>query len=654
MAKKQTDLMDILNNGSSEKSPPAPQDPQQERINHLADQIRYHRHLYYNATPEISDAKYDALEDELRQLAPEHPVLHEIGKDSSELFTKREHIIMMGSQDKVVTPEEFRKWAQRTAHRRYVVQYKLDGISMECQYRNGVFQCAISRGDGKVGDDYTQNVMKMKGFIPLLKDNFTGATRAEILLFRDIFQAKYADKENCRNASSGIVRRKDSEGADDLNIIYYDAISTDESITFKSEIAKLKWLKQAGFPVVPTKILTTPQEVIEFREQVSDQLRDTLNYDIDGLVVKGTEIVVDDMKREHPMKQIAFKFVAEEIETTLKDVEWSISGHIYTPVAIVEPVRLMGTTVQRASLANPNLIAELGIKIGSEVMISKRGDIIPKIERVLSTPPEAQEIPIPTVCETCNTPLVNEGTRLYCPNAECPKRLYHRLQKWIKKLGIKHFSEKLMLSKLFESGKVQHIADLYDLKVSDLTRFEGVKEKSAQKALDNLHSANKLRLEQFIAGFDIENIGERMVRKIVNAGYDTLDKIRTSSVSELSMVEGFAEITAQYLRDGIHDLYPQMQDVLSNQKITIQEGKKDMAGKLDGMTFCFTGKLDTMKRAEAEQLVAEHGGEAKKSVVNNLTYLVTNSTEQTAKFKKAQEQGANIITEQKFLEMINE
>jgi DNA ligase (NAD+) len=558
---------------------------------------------------------------------------------------------MMGSQDKVVSPEEFSKWAKKVSHRRFLTQFKLDGISIECQYRKGIFQCAVSRGDGKIGDDYTKNVMKMKGFIPIIEEDFTGATRAEILLFRDVFQTKYADKENCRNTSSGIVRRKDSKGAEDLNIINYDAISIDDSIQFKNEITKLKWLKNAGFPVVPTRIFNSAKDIIEYRETIMDQLRDALEYDIDGLVIKGTEIDMEDMKRERPMKQIAFKFIAEEIETTLKEVEWSISGHIYTPVAIVEPVRLMGTTIQRASLANPNLIEELGLKIGSEVMISKRGDIIPKIERVLKTPPDAQEISLPTQCETCNTHLVNEGTKLYCPNNECPKRSYHRLQKWLKKLAVKHFSEKLMLRKLFDTEKVQQIADLYRLKVSDLTLFEGVKETSAKKALDNLFEVKEIRLERFIAGFDIENIGERLVKKIVDAGYDSLEKIRDASVSLLSKVDGFAEITAQYLLDGVNSLYPHMHEVLQTNKITIQE--KKMAGKLEGLSFCFTGKLETMKRAEAEQRVAENGGEAKKGVVKNLSYLVTNSTEQTVKLKKAQEQGTKIISEQEFLDMLN-
>jgi len=351
------------------------------------------------------------------------------------------------------------------------------------------------------------------------------------------------------------------------------------------------------------------------------------------------------------MKQLAFKFNAEEIETTVLDVEWSISGHNYTPVAIVETVHLMGSNISRASLANPNLIDELGLKIGSEVFISKRGDIIPKIERIIKTPPDAKEIPIPTVCEECNTSLINEGTRLYCANEFCSKRLYHRIVKWIKKLEIKHFSKKLLLRPLFDTGKIESIADLYNLKISDLTRFEGVKETSAKKALDNLFAVKEISLAKFIGGFDIENIGEDLTQRVVDAGFDTFDKIRNASVHQLSQVDGFAELTATYLLNDINKLYPEMKAVLNTNRITIKEGKS-MGGKLEGLTFCFTGKLETMKRAEAEQMVRDHGGEPKSGVVKDLSYLVTNSTEPTAKYTKAQEQGSKIITEDEFLGMI--
>ena len=621
-----------------------------ERIDYLVEEISRHRYLYYNAQPEITDAKYDTLEDELRELDPDNPILFKIGVDTSELFTKREHIIPMTSQDKVTSPEEFNKWARKRNYKAFIVQFKLDGISIELQYENGVFKYAITRGDGKIGDDVSANVVKMKGFIPKLKVSFSGAIRAEILLFHDVYERNYSQMQNCRNAAGGIVRRKDGVGSGDLNLVYYDAISLDEQVQYESEIKKVKWLQEQGFPTIKTKSIHSAQEVVDTRENVMNSLRDTLNYDIDGLVIKGNIIDLEDMKRTKPMTQIAFKFQAEEIETTLLDVEWSISGHNYTPVAIVKTVKLMGTNVSRASLANPNLIEELKLKIGSEVMISKRGDIIPKIERVLSTPPDAKDIVVPDTCEVCKTPLINEGTRLYCPNEDCPKRLYHRLIKWISKLNVKHFSEKLMLSKLFDTGKVQKISDFYDLNVSDLTIFDGVKETSAKKALDNLFGVKEIPLATFIAGFDIENIGEQLVMRVVDAGFDTLEDIKNASVYQLSKIDGVAETTAQYLLEGVNLLYPDMLDLLKTNKIKIKG--KEMGGKLEGLSFCFTGKLNTMNRAEAEQLVAEHGGVAKSGVVKDLSYLVTNSTDKTAKYMKAQQQETKIITEQEFLDMI--
>ncbi len=624
---------------------------EKERIVFLVKEIERHRYLYYNEQPEVSDAKYDALEDELRTIDPENHLLFKIGVDSSSLFTKRKHIIPMNSQDKVSTDADFKKWAKKRNFKTFLVQFKLDGISIEIQYKDGLFQYAITRGNGEIGDDVSVNVVKMKGFIPKLKDNFTGAVRAEILLFHDIYNKKYADKQNCRNAAAGLVRRKDGIGSGDLNLIFYDAISINDQTTFENEIQKLKWLKEQKFPTIPTKTVKTPQEVIQVRENTMNNIRNTLDYDIDGLVVKGKQIDLEDMKRAKPTKQIAFKFQAFSIETTLLDVEWSISGANYTPVAIVEPVHLMGSNVSRASLANPNLIKELKIKIGSEVFISKRGDIIPKIESVIKTPEDSKEIVLPTECEVCKTTLINEGTRLYCPNEECPKRAYYRIVRWIKKLNVKHFSEKLMLKPLFDKKIVKTISDLYKLRVIDLTQFQGVKETSSRKALDNFFAVKEISLAKFIGGFAIENIGEDLTQKLVDASLNTLDKMKNASVHQISQIDGFAEITAQQFHKGISKLYPEMMDVLGTNKIKISE-VKIMGTKFDGESFCFTGKLETMKRAEAEQKVKDNGGLAKASVVKNLTYLVTNSTEQTAKFKKAKDQGTKIITEEEFLKMI--
>ncbi len=249
---------------------------QQERIEYLVEEITRHRYLYYNEQPEISDAKYDALEDELRELDPDNPILFKIGVDSSELFTKREHIIPMTSQDKVVDSKEFLKWARKRNYKVFLIQFKLDGISIELQYEDGIFQYVVTRGDGVKGDDVSANVVNMKWFMPKLGVPFTGAVRAEILLFHDTFEKKYTDKQNCRNAAAGIVRRKDSVGSGDLNLIYYDAISTIDEVEFSNDIQKLKWLQAQGFDTIRTKTVKSPQEVIDVREDVMNNLRDTL------------------------------------------------------------------------------------------------------------------------------------------------------------------------------------------------------------------------------------------------------------------------------------------------------------------------------------------------------------------------------------------
>ena len=219
-----------------------------------------------------------------------HPILQKIGQDASPIFTKREHIITMGSQDKVVSPEDFKSWTRKRALGKFLVQYKLDGISIELQYRGGVFQCAVTRGDGKVGDDVSYNVMKMKGFVPRINAKFTGAVRAEVLLFHDIYNSKYNDMQNCRNAAAGIVRRKDGEGSSDLNLIFYDAVSLSDDVIFTTEVQKVKWLTGHNFDTVPSKNANSVQQVIDIRDLVIEKTRDELDFDIDGLVIKSNEI----------------------------------------------------------------------------------------------------------------------------------------------------------------------------------------------------------------------------------------------------------------------------------------------------------------------------------------------------------------------------
>lgn len=619
------------------------------RARELESQIRYHQDLYYNGQPEISDADFDLLWDELRRIAPESEVFRDVGADRADGYPKREHLMPMGSQDKAADPDAFRKWAAKVGHDRFIVQHKMDGASIELQYQDGSFGHGVTRGDGKVGDDITANVRKMQGVVGELPGHFSGSVRGEVMMSRPVHREKYSAKANTRNAANGLMKRKDGVGAEDLVVICYDVLATGETEAFESEAAKLDWLADAGFRVVEHTVCDDAEQVIAYREEVAAR-RDELEFDIDGLVVKGPEVDRADMQRARPEKQIAFKFELEEAASTLLDVVWSPSGSTYTPIGVMEPVRLAGTTVKRANLVNPRLIREMDLHIGSRVAVTKRGEIIPKIERLIENPPGIREIEQPDTCESCGTGLVDEDTRLYCPNQACPKRSLYRLRKWLDVLDIRDFGD-VILGKLFTARKVESIADLYTLTTDDLVEFDRMGETLANKILRNLKHIREIPLSRFVAGFNIEGVGELIMSKVIDAGYDTLDKLLQASIEELADVPGIGEITAETIQSGIGQLRPEMEEVLNTGYIQIEA---PATGPLEGQSFCFTGTLSSMTRNDAEELVRRNGGSPKNSVTKDLTYLVTSDPQSgSGKAKKARDLDISILTEEEFLEMVN-
>ncbi|WP_304224463.1 NAD-dependent DNA ligase LigA [Gracilinema caldarium] len=629
----------------------------QDRIATLERLIRRYQASYYNGEAEISDAEFDALWDELKSLAPDHPLFAQVGKDADDGFPKASHLIPMGSQEKAANPEEFRAWAMKTAASAYVVQYKLDGASLELQYEKGELARAVSRGDGLVGDDITPNARRMKGVLIKLDTDFTGGVRGEVLMPRAVWQTKYNDKANCRNAANGLMRRKDGAGCEDLELVCYDVSDPNNDSMFREELEKIRWLEARGFMVTPARVFTDPEQIIQYRETVAAQ-RDSLPYDIDGLVVKDIKTNMDDLRRTRPERQIAFKFDLEEAITILRAVEWSESGSTYTPIGIVDPVRLAGTTVQRANLNNPDMIRALGLKIGSPVRVVKRGEIIPKIEGLAHNmldqvdPAAMQEIELPQVCSTCGTNLVDGGTRLYCPNAQCPKRIHHRIEKWISVLDIREFGDKL-LQRLYEAGRLNRIADLYTLTEEELSALDRMGELSAKKVIRHLRSPKTLSLSTFVAGFDFDGVGELIMERVTDAGYNTLEKLRRATVEELANIYGLGEITARTIEEGLAETKTDMDAVLATGIISIAEPPKEEALLLRGYSFCFTGELRSMKRSEAEERVKALGGQAKSSVVKDLSYLITNDPASgSSKNQKARELGIPVISEEQFLEVL--
>ncbi|MCX7025639.1 MAG: NAD-dependent DNA ligase LigA [Spirochaetes bacterium] len=618
-----------------------------DRVGELERLISYHQDRYYNGHPEISDAEFDALWDELAALDRSNPLLARVGADFADGFPKARHLLPMGSQEKASDPEAFIKWAVKAGHGKFLVQYKLDGASIELQYADGFFRKAVTRGNGEIGDDITPNAARMRGVLPTLPARFTGGVRGEVMMTRDVHDALYPDKANCRNAANGLMKRKDGSGSENLRVMVYDAESSDLASPFATETSKMEWLSRMGFETVPMTVCDGPDSVIEHRAHVMD-MRESLQYDIDGLVVKGDEIDPADMRRARPEKQIAFKFSLEEAVSTVCGVEWSESGSLYTPIGIVEPVRLAGTTVQRANLCNPGLIRAMDLRIGSRVVITKRGEIIPKIECLVENPPDAVPIGMPGSC-SCGTALVDEGTRLYCPNPACPKRILHRVEKWLSVLDVRDFGP-VVVRKLFDSGRISSIPDLYGIGKDELAGYERMGPTLAAKILRNLRVRSRVSLAAFIAGFDIEGIGETIAQKAVSAGFDTLEKLRSATVEDLSLIEGFGDITAAAFVAGLSSACPEMDALLASGMVTISPPVA--GGPLSGMSFCFTGELRSIKRSEAEALVKSSGGQTRSSVSKGLSFLVTNDTGSGSdKNRKAGKLGIPVIDEGSFLKL---
>lgn len=632
-----------------------------QRISELEKLIAKYQASYYNGEGEISDAEFDALWDELKSLDPGNAILQRVGADSGN-FEKIHHVMPMGSQEKAANPEQFLAWAEKHKYDEYLVEYKLDGASLELQYENGWLVRAVTRGDGSIGDDITANAKKMGGVnAGIYKDGelvpFTGGIRGEVIMTHEVHKKYFSDKANCRNAANGLMKRKDGSGSEYLKLIVYDALSTDGKSYFSNEKEKISWLTACGFNVVRLVICKNAERVIAYRAKIMEE-RKNIEYDIDGLVVKENRIDFEDASRARPDRQIAFKFSLEEATTVLREVEWSQNGATYTPVAIFDEVELNGTKVQRASLANPDTVRKLGVQIGSHVVVVKRGEIIPKIESVVEEKNiKTSPIEFPCTCESCGTKLVDDGSRLYCPNKECSKRVLHQLLKFQQVVDIRDLGETL-ITQLFKDGRLKSISDIYSLEVEELVPYflneesQEAEKRSlgAEKVYKSIQAHRTMTLPVFLAGFDIEGFGETLAEKLVGAGYNTLDKLLFATEDQIADVYGFAQIMAHNIVQGLAENAAEMSRLVQDGIITIEGA---VGGKLEGKSFCFTGELVTMKRQDAEALVKKNGGSCKSSVTKDLTYLVTNDTTSgSSKNVKAASLGIPVITEEQFLALL--
>lgn len=639
----------------------------QVEVQDLVEQLQQARDAYYNGDPVMTDTEYDALEDMLRELDPGNALLKQVGaKTTKTKWKKVKHAAPMGSLLKVQTSDEFGKWeadlraklqkAQDAGDlgeqsNALVVSEKLDGISISLKYEKGKLVQALTRGDGITGEDITRNVRLMKGVVAEARD-LTGFVRGEIILTKKTHRKHLADYKNPRNAASGISKREsDASACKHLTVVCYQILSDHHDITRKS--TEFKVLEALGFvtPNWETVEADARRGVTRVYEEYVKGRREKLDYEIDGLVVECDDLSAMEHLGEHdgrPKGARAFKFPHEEQPTRLREIVWQVgnSGRV-TPVAYFDSVNLAGASVSQASLHNISNIQRLAdgcpqklLGLGDKILVSRRNDVIPYVEKVLK-PSKNARFSVVTECPSCGSKLKRNGEYLMCGNgARCPAQQSGSIKRWVRKLDIKDWGETL-IEALCANGMVGSIADLYSLDEDELAAVtlsgKRLGDSTAKRVMKNLRAKTKLSVADFVGALGIDLWGQSMCQIIVDAGFDSLEKMEDATVAQIASVDRVGETKAVAFVEGFRRRRKVIDDLLA---AGIEIKKPVVGGKLSGMSFCFTGIRD--KTLEAE--IKDAGGKIKGSVSQGLTYLVAKDPKSASgKAKKARDQGTKII-----------
>ena len=624
-----------------------------ERVETLVGQLTAYRDAYYNQQPVVSDAAYDALEDELRGLAPAHPFLAKVGSPvAADAWEKARHEIPMGSLNKVTNADELRTWLERCdtllekegmgsiASDLYVAE-KLDGISIELLYRDGELVDGITRGDGEVGERITSNVVRMRGIPHRISFRAPLSVRGEIILrvseWEEHFRA--AGYGSPRNTAAGAARRLDGGTAHHLTILSYDVA---EELDLETEVAKFDLLRELGF-ATPNSFAGDFDTILTVYQDYETMKRGALDYEIDGLVVRANQLAAQGalgQLNRRPRGAVAFKFSSVGKATTVRHITWETgpSGRV-TPLATFDPVELVGAQVKRASLHNMANVRELGIGVGDEILVKRRNDVIPYVEEVIKHVGE-DAVP-PERCAVCDKPLAVDGEYLLCTNKSCDALLQGRIKNWIKAVGALEWGDKLIAT-LVDKEMVREPLDLYKLTVDDIASLDRHGKKSAQNALEQLRSRLPLRLDTFLTALGIPGFAGRTASLVVRAGFDDLDRLIEASVEELAAIDGLGDIKAQNIVDGLE---ARKEEIARLRAFGLEPVMGEAAGALRGKSFCITGS-HSRPRKELEVMITDAGGQMSSGVTKELDYLVIADPESTSsKATKARRYGTTLIDE---------
>ncbi len=658
----------------------------ENRVKELRERITYHSKRYYEEdSPEISDYEYDMMFAELKALEEQYPELYDVasptqrvGGKALDKFEKVVHTARMDSLSDVFSFEEVEDFCSKMSELAdaptFSVEPKIDGLSVSLTYENGEFVRGATRGDGKVGEDVTLNLRTVKSIPLRLSEPLNLTVRGEVYMPHAVFEKineKRADEgkalmANPRNAAAGSLRQLDSKITAErkLDIFIFNFQEGDLYSDRRAPVTHtetLDRLSELGFKVLEMRnVAKGASAVIDYINKIGEA-RESLPYDIDGVVIKID--LLEDRRRigegtSTPRWAVAYKFPPEEKETKLVDISIAVGRTgVLTPTAQLEPVRLAGTTVSRATLHNLDFIRERDVMIGDIVCVRKAGDIIPEVVRVNTSKRDGSERPffMPDVCPSCGGAVFfdkNDGAALRCTNGACPAQLSRRIEHFATNgaMDIDGLGPQIV-ELLLQNGRIKDVADLYSLKAEEVETLERMGKKSAQNLIAAIEESKKAGLARLIYALGIREVGE-VAAAALSTRFGTLEALSLASVEEICEIENFGEITAEY----VVEFFSHPQNIaLCNRLVdagVLAEDTSEPVGELfAGLSFVLTGTLPTMSRDEAGALIKKNGGKVVGSV-SKKTDMVLAGEAAGSKLTKAQSLGIRIISEDDLLSMI--
>ena len=659
----------------------------EKRIKELRKIVEYHAKKYYDEDkPEISDFEYDMMMLELRALESQFPELIEetsltqkVGGTAKEGFQKVEHEVPLQSLQDVFDFDEIENFDERVRKQaleneiqnpKFVVETKIDGLSAALEYIDGKLVRGATRGNGLVGEDVTENLKTIKTIPQELPEKINIIVRGEVFISKKDFEKMNQEREeneeelfaNARNAAAGSLRQLDSNITKNRPLdIYIFNVQKIEGKEFNSHFEELEYLDKLGFNVNPVRIpCDSKEDVIQAINKIGED-REELTFGIDGAVVK-----VDDLNLRKimgttskvPKWAIAYKYPPEKKETILKEITCQVGRTgVITPMAILEPVKVAGSTISKTTLHNEDFIKEKGLKIGDRVIIQKAGDVIPEIvEAVVSKRTgEERDFEMPRRCPVCGSEAVREEgeAAVRCTGIECPAKLHRNLVHFVSReaMNIDGLGENI-IAELLDKKMISNIADIYDLQFEEIASLKKNGKKFAQNLVDSINASKENDLYRLITALGIRHVGVKAA-KILAKQYNTIDNLTNASVESLSLVEEIGPIVANSIREFFEQ--QQTKDLISRLKqagVNTERLKDDNEDdRFAGKTFVLTGSLEKYSREEASNIIEKFGGKTSSSVSKKTSYVLAGE-DAGSKLTKAQSLGVTIITEAEFAEMI--